>query len=159
MQNVLVFLQKNCIIVPWLTREQVYQWRCKWTYLSGVLPGDSGKTFNGNSAKSAKHGPPSMYQLAFSEPLDPKNFGVWLKRRRLDLPRVLNDPNDVTATFLARFWSSPSKSNWRYSAGLPKPNRSKPRSPLIIDPSSHSAGLRQGTILVGHRRLGPALIS
>ncbi|KAM0009893.1 hypothetical protein Hanom_Chr01g00037451 [Helianthus anomalus] len=35
-------------------------------------------------------------------------------------------PITSPATFLAKFWSNESKSNCRYSAGLPRPNGSNP---------------------------------
>lgn len=95
-------------------------------YLASVLPCNAGEGLNGDGTKRAEHSPPAVNELALTEPLNPKNLRVGLKRRRIHVRHLHPRPDHVSGHILGQVLVQRVQLELQVLRGLGEPERVEP---------------------------------
>ncbi|WVZ17119.1 hypothetical protein V8G54_010101 [Vigna mungo] len=93
------------------------------SYLAGVLPRDTGEPLDGEGSERGEHGPASMDELAFAEPLEAEDLAVGLERRRLHVRSLCPGSDDDPGFVLGQVLVQRVQFKLQILRGLPEPER------------------------------------
>lgn len=98
-------------------------------YLSCVLPRNPSESFDSKGTKRAQHCPPTMDELALSEPLQSKDLRIRLKRCRIKLRDLGPDTDHVAGLVLRQVLVQRVEIELQILRRLPEPERVEPTVP------------------------------